>query len=73
MAIKVPAAFFPVRKQHHVIVDEDKWARTHDVYIVVVYEQVDAQTVYPVTAYEINEKEFSRWLTKVEICRGAES
>jgi hypothetical protein len=24
-----------------------------DVYIVVVYEEVDEQTVYPVTAYEI--------------------
>lgn len=26
-----------------------------DVYIVVVYEQVDEQTVYPVTAYEVEE------------------
>lgn len=30
-----------------------------DVYIVVVHEQVDEQTVYPVTAYEIEDKEFS--------------
>ena len=26
-----------------------------DVYVVVVFEQVDEQTVYPVTAYEIEE------------------
>jgi len=26
-----------------------------DLYVVVVYEQVDEQTVYPVTAYEIEE------------------
>ena len=26
-----------------------------DVYIVVVYEEVDQQTVYPVTAYEVEE------------------
>jgi len=26
-----------------------------DVYVVVIYEQVDEQTVYPVTAYEIEE------------------
>jgi hypothetical protein len=26
-----------------------------DVFIVVVYEQIDPQTVYPVTAYEIEE------------------
>ncbi|HUY32048.1 MAG TPA: hypothetical protein VMV69_04645 [Pirellulales bacterium] len=26
-----------------------------DAYIVVVYEQIDEQTVYPVTAYELEE------------------
>ncbi len=26
-----------------------------DLYVVVIYEQVDEQTVYPVTAYEIEE------------------
>lgn len=26
-----------------------------DVYILVVYEKVDAQTVYPVTAYEVED------------------
>jgi hypothetical protein len=42
-----------------------------DVYIVVVYEEVDEQTVYPVTASEIEVYEFPSWPTTVATCRGA--